>query len=188
MSRIVYQGAPGAYSHLAALAFHPTASATGLGDFGAVVAAVVAGRADMGLLPVANSIVGPVPGVDDLLADHPVLEVVDHLEQRIAHCLLALPGADLPSLRWVESHPVALAQCTRWLSAQRLEPRVADDTAGAAGAIARDRDWTRAAIASEVAASYHGLAVLARDIADAPDNVTTFAVVARRAAARVEAA
>lgn len=185
---VVYQGAPGAYSHVAALERLPELQSRGLDDFGAVAAAVARGRAAMGLLPIWNSIVGEVTAATSVLAEWPGLEVIDRFDQRIVHCLVALEGADLDTLRWAESHPVALAQCARWLSAHRLAPRVAPDTAVAARAIAQDRDWTRAAVAPAEAAERYGLRVLVRDIADAPDNRTTFAVIARRTAARVEAA
>jgi prephenate dehydratase len=164
------------------------ARTTGLADFGAVVSAVAAGKADAGLLPVWNSIVGEVTAATAALAEWPLLEVVDRFDQRIAHCLVALEGADFTTLRWAESHPVALAQCARWLSARRLAPRAVSDTAGAARAIAADRDWTRAAIAPAEAAERYGLQVLARDIADAPDNTTTFVLVRRRANAAEVAA
>lgn len=186
--RIVYQGAPGAYSQLAAEARLPNARTTGLADFGAVASAVAAGKADAGLLPVWNTIVGEVTAATSVLAEWEALEVVDRFDQRIAHCLVALEGADFATLKWAESHPVALAQCARWLSARRLTPRAVGDTAGAARAIADDRDWTRAAIAPAEAAERYGLSVLARDIADAPDNRTTFVLVRRRAASQVVAA
>lgn len=186
--RIVYQGVPGAYSQIAASARHPGASTSGLADFGAVAAAVMGGRADLGVLPVWNTVVGEVEAASRVLEEWTSLEITDRFDQRIAHCLLALPGADLASLRWAESHPVALAQCTRWLSARRLAPRAVGDTAGAARAIAADRDWTRAAIAPIEAAERYGLVSLASDIADAPDNRTTFVVVRRRAAQQVVAA
>jgi prephenate dehydratase len=186
--RIVYQGVPAAYSHLAAESRMPGARTTGLADFGAVASAVAAGKADAGLLPVWNTIVGEVTAAVSVLAEWPTLVEVDRFDQRIAHCLVALDGADFTTLRWAESHPVALAQCARWLSARRLAPRAVGDTAGAARAIAADRDWTRAAIAPAEAAERYGLTVLARDIADAPDNCTTFVVIRRRAAAQVVAA
>lgn len=185
---VVYQGAPGAYSHVAALERLPEVRSRGVDDFATVVATVAGGRAELGLLPIWNSIVGEVVAATSALAARSDLEVIDRFDQRIVHCLVALDGADLATLRWAESHPVALAQCARWLSARRLTPRAASDTAVAARAIAADRDWTRAAIAPEEAAARYGLAVLVRDIADAPDNRTTFAVIARRTAARVEAA
>jgi prephenate dehydratase len=149
---------------------------------------VAAGRAELGLLPVWNSIVGEVEAATAALDAVPAVEVIDRFDQRIVHCLVALEGADLATLRWAESHPVALAQCARWLSARRLAPRVAPDTALAARAIAEDRDWTRAAVAPAEAAARYGLVVLVRDIADTPDNRTTFAVLARRTARRIEAA
>lgn len=186
--RIVYQGVPGAYSHLAARSRLPEARTTGLADFGAVASAVASGKADAGLLPVWNSIVGEVTASTSVLAEWNALEEVERFDQRIAHCLVALEGADFTTLRWAESHPVALAQCARWLSARRLTPRAVGDTAGAARAIAADRDWTRAAIAPAEAAELYGLTVLARDIADAPDNTTTFVIVRRRAASQVVAA
>ena len=48
--RIVYQGVPAAYSHLAAESRMPGARTTGLADFGAVASAVAAGKADAGLV------------------------------------------------------------------------------------------------------------------------------------------
>ena len=56
--------------------------------------------------------------------------------------------------------------------------RAVADTAGAARAIATDRDYSRAAIAGVEAASHYGLAIIAEGIADAPDNRTDFVVVA----------
>jgi prephenate dehydratase len=186
--RIVYQGVPGAYSHIALQGRIPEARASGLADFGAVASAVMGGKADAGLLPVWNSIVGDVSAATAVLTEWSGLEVVDRFDQIIAHCLVALEGADFATLRWAESHPVALAQCARWLSARRLTPRAVGDTAGAARAIAADRDWTRAAIAPAEAAERYGLTILARDIADAPDNTTTFVLVRRRAASQEVAA
>jgi prephenate dehydratase len=186
--RIAYQGAPGAYSHLAAHHRVPDARSTGCADFAAVTAAVGSGRVDAGLLPVWHTIVGSVEEAVAAIAARDDLIEVDRFDQRIAHCLLALPGAELATLRWAESHPVALAQCARWLSARRLAPRAVGDTAGAARAIAADRDWTRAAIAPAEAAERYGLTVIARDIADAADNRTTFVLVQRRTAVQVVAA
>lgn len=186
--RIAYQGAPGAYSYLAATSRVPGSRTVGLPDFGGVMTAVAAGKVDAGIIPVYNTIVGPVTAATELLGGRDDLEVVEEFEQRIAHCLLALPGADLAGIRWVESHPVALAQCTRWLSSRQLAPRPVEDTAGAARDIAADRDWTRAAIAPAEAAERYGLEVLARDIADSPDNRTRFVLVVRRAGRQSAAA
>lgn len=186
--KVLYQGIAGAYSHLAVLAHQPGACAEGVRDFASIIRGVASGRADRGIVPIGNTIVGVVPGASEAIASSPDVEILATFDQRINHCLAALPSADIGSIRWVESHPVALAQCARWLSGHRLTPHAVEDTAGAAWAIAADRDWTRAAICNAEAAERYGLVVLARGIADRPDNYTTFALVGRRAVATVRAA
>lgn len=186
--RIAFQGAPGAFSHLAARQHDPRAAAQPHVDFAAAVAAVTSGCAQRAILPVENTIAGPVHASLEAIAARPELEIIAEFEMPIHLCLLALPGADLASIKYVESHPIALAQCARWLSAHRLTPRGAEDTAGAAREIAVDRDWTRAAVAPAEAAELYGLEVLARDIADHRSNRTRFVVVALRAIAREAAA
>jgi len=185
MTRIAYQGAPGAYSELAARTLYPRARPVPCDDFAAVVQAVTSGATELGILPVTNSIIGNVAEARAALAASAGLTVVNQLTLPVRHCLLALPGAGPETLRWVESHPAALAQCAQWIASQGLSPRVVADTAGAARAIATDRDYTRAAIAGIEAAAVYGLAVMAEGIADAADNRTDFVVVA--AAARAAA-
>lgn len=177
MTRIAYQGIPGAYSQLAANELFPLARAVPMPDFAAVVRAVMRGTADYGILPVENTAIGAVVDAQSAVDGEPGLKLVQEHSFAVRHCLLALPGATLDAIRHVESHPAALAQCTRWLSARRLPPRAVSDTAGAARSVAADRDYSRAAIASAAAAETYGLAVLARDIADVADNRTRFVIV-----------
>lgn len=186
MTRIAYQGVPGAYSDLAGRSLYPRARGVPVGSFVGVIRAVTSGKADVGILPVRNSTIGPVLEAEAALAAEGGLIVIQELSFPVRHCLLALPGADLTTIRWVESHPVALAQCAGWLAAQGLTARPVADTAGAARAIAGDREYHRAAIAGIEAAEQYGLNVLAEGIADAPDNQTHFVVVA--ASRRVEVA
>jgi len=179
MTRIAYQGVPGAFSEMAARARYPDARMLPMADFTAVVRAVTRGAVELGILPIENVIIGTVEGAQAALDDASGVKVVDEIQFAIHHCLVALPGAKLGAIRRVESHPAALAQCARWLSAHRLPPHAVSDTAGAALSIATDRDFTRAAIAGAEAAARYGLAILARDIADLPDNRTRFVVIQR---------
>lgn len=183
--RIAYQGAPGAYSHLAARERYPAARLLAMSDFTAVARAVAAGKAELGILPVENSLIGAIEAARAALRAHDSLTIVEQSEFAVRHCLLGLPGATLDIVRSIESHPAALAQCSRYLAAGRYLVHAVEDTAGAARRIAADRNFTCAAIASEQAAELYGLRILARDIADAADNRTSFAVIAlaERAAA-----
>lgn len=187
MTRIAYQGAPGAFSDLAARDLFPRAKRLAMSDFASVVRAVGQGRAELGILPVENSVIGEVPEANAALRSEAGIVVVRDATYPVRQCLLALPGAALSGIRWVESHPAALAQCTLWLAAQQLQVRAVEDTAGAARSIAADRDFTRAAIAGVEAAELYGLVVLARDIADHLDNCTRFVVISSAARAEVAA-
>ena len=94
--------------------------------------------------------------------------------------MLGIPGASLAGLRVVESHPVALAQCSAFFERHpTIEARSAYDTAGAAQDVARANDVLRGAIASAAAAPRYGLVILAENVEDRADNQTRFLVVSR---------
>lgn len=138
---------------------------------------MAAGEVTWGLLPIENTIAGSVVGSYDVLASTE-FAVVGEVVAPIHHCLLGLPGARLDGVTRVFSHPVALAQCTRFLRGRPImDPVAVYDTAGAAREVAAAGDPGRAAIASRRAAALYGLAVLAADIEDRPDNQTRFLVV-----------
>ena len=183
MTIVAYQGEPGAFSEAAIVAlFGVAATPLPCPWFGDVVAAVESGRAELALLPVENSIAGPV--AESIAAiERSSLVVTGTTALPIRLSLLALPGATLESLRSVASHPVALRQCGGFLGAHPwLAPRESHDTAGAAREVAESNDNGRGAIASARAGELNGLVVLAEGIEDRSDNVTQFAIVAREAA------
>lgn len=179
-----YQGGPGAFSHIAAKRhFDAFAGATqqGFRSFAELLAAVKAGDIDYALLPIENSIAGSIHESYDLLARMD-LHLVGEEVQPVAHCLIGLASATVAGIRKVISHPVALAQCTRFLaSLEDCHAEVYVDTALAVQKVKEDGDASQAAIASEEAARIHGLPILARDIADDPANYTRMVVVARDA-------
>jgi prephenate dehydratase len=93
----------------------------------------------------------------------------------VQHCLLGWPGPVERAL----SHPQALAQCSRYLHARQIRPVAFHDTAGAARAVADQRQPGTAAIASRAAAKRYGLYILADSIQDDSENRTRFVVVER---------
>ena len=143
-----------------------------------VFEAVASRSAEFGLLPVENSIAGPVAVNADLFLKNPAFMVAETY-LRIEHCLLGLPGAGLEALKTVYSHPVALAQCRDFLSSRALRAVPEYDTAGAAELVASRQRPEEAAIASRRCAEVYGLSVLARDIQSARDNFTRFAAFVR---------
>ena len=178
-NRIAFQGEPGAYSEEALFLMHPQAVSLPCREFRDVARAVLEARAEWGLLPIENSLVGSIATNFDLIADSG-LAIVGEVVAPVHHCLLAVPGAGREGLRRVLSHPVALAQCERFLSGlAEVEVVAFYDTAGAAAEVARRGDRTVGAVAGALAAGRYGLDILVERIEDEPHNQTRFLLVGR---------
>lgn len=180
MIRVAYQGEPGAYGEEAILGYFggDAPEAVPMPTFSAVCDAVANGSADGGVLPLENSLAGTVGDALDALAAGS-LTVVGEVLQPIHHHLLVLPEGEVAMIQQVTSHWQALSQCDGFLSTHSWKVVPTADTAGAARQLAAERDPRVAAIASERAATLYGLRIGARDIQDATENVTRFAVIAR---------
>jgi prephenate dehydratase len=175
-----YQGEPGAFSEAAAVELFGSVETRGYATFDLLVDAVNAGRVPYGLLPCENSIHGPVARAYDLLYAHPDVRIVDETRHRIEQALIGMPGARLEAIRRIESHPVALEQCRRFLASLPWAQAVAvGDTAGAVREIASCGDVSRAAIGPAPSAARYGAAVLAEAIQDEAENYTRFFAIAR---------
>jgi prephenate dehydratase len=175
--RIGFQGEPGAFSEGAVHAYDRTAEAVPRSTFQAVVDALVSGEAELGVLPVENSLAGGVTAAWDVLSESAV-RVIGEVVIPVRLCLLGLPGAGIGGMTEARSHPVALAQCGRFLKAHPgLGPVAVYDTAGAAREVSQLGDPTLGAIASADAGERYGLECLAADIQDRSDNQTRFFVV-----------
>ncbi len=152
---------------------------SGFQSFAAVVAALQAGEVDYALLPIENTIAGSIQEVYRLL-DSSDLSIVDEELLPIEHTLLALPGTRLEDLRVIRSHPVALQQCDRFLSALgHCRSESYWDTAAAAEAVVANGNPEVAAIAPADCADLFGLDILASEIADHEGNETRFVLIAR---------
>ena len=184
--KVAFQGARGAFSHLACRAARPDHEVLPCKSFDAAFDAVEAGEAELAMLPVENSQAGRVRDIHRLLPERQLHIVGEHF-QPVHHQLLGPPGAVLIDVREVQSHPQALAQCRLYLQAQKLQPVAVQDTAWAAYRVAEQGDPSIAAVASTLAAEMYGLDVLAADIEDAHDNTTRFLIMSRTPAAFDEA-
>ena len=180
-----FQGEPGAFSEEAATGLFGAVETRGYANFDALVEAVDASEVPFGLLPCENSIHGPVTRAYDLLYAHPRVRIVDETVHRIEQTLVGVPGATLEAIRRIESHPVALEQCRKFLGAlDGVEVVPVADTAGAVRDTVRRRDPSVAAIGPAASASRYGGAVLAVAIQDEPENYTRFFAIARDGASR----
>ena len=183
--KIAFQGAPGAYSDMAARALFPGAPSLPCASFGAAFEAVRTGTASHAVIPVDNTLAGRVADVHELLGrgkTGPDLVICGEYFLPVIHCLLGVRGAKIGEIRHVWSHVHALPQCKALVRRLGARSHVHEDTAGAAAFVAQQNDPTHAAIASALAAEIYGLAVLETGVQDASYNYTRFIVLARAAA------
>lgn len=172
-SIVAFQGAPGAYSHLACREALPDLVPLPCATFEDAFAAVREGRAACGLIPIENSTAGRVADIHQLLPDGGLYITAEHF-LRVRHQLLAPKAATAQSVKRVYSHVQALSQCRRIIRDMGIEPIVSTDTAGSAKEVSERNDPAEAAIASTLAGELYGLQILRADIEDMASNTTRF--------------
>src|ERR1051326_5945401 len=178
--KIAFQGEPGANSHIAIVEAYPKADPLACPTFEDALAAISSGEADLGMIPIENSVAGRVADIHHLLPQSGLF-IVGEWFVPIHHQLMAPRGAKLADIKTVESHVHALGQCRRIIRKLGIKPAVAGDTAGSARIVAERGDKHCASIASRLAAEIYGLDILAEDVEDEAHNTTRFVVLAREA-------
>ena len=178
LRKIVFQGEPGANSHIACREAYPGCEAVPCPTFEDALAAVASGQAELGMIPIENSVAGRVADIHHLMPTSG-LHIVGEWFLPIRNQLMAPRGARLGDIKTVESHIMALGQCRNFLRKLGVKTMVAADTAGSAREVAERGDKTRAAIASRLAAEIYGLDILAEDIEDESHSTTRFIVLSR---------
>ncbi len=175
MSRIAFQGEPGANSDEACRSYFPDYEPVPNASFEDAFEAVKRGDCELAMIPVENSIAGRVADVHHLLPSSG-LRIIGERFKPIRFQLMANRGVKLEDVRTVCSMPIALGQCRKVLRLLGVRTEPAGDTAGAAKALAANPDPTRAAIAPALAAKLYDLDILLADIEDEAHNTTRFLV------------
>jgi prephenate dehydratase len=171
--KVAFQGERGAYGEMATLQYFPNVKLLPLKSFQDVFDAAETGKVEYIVVPVENSIEGSINEIYDLLLQTK-MHVVGEIYQRVRHCLIANRGTKM--IKYVHSHPQALAQCRAYLQNKGLKPVPAYDTAGAAKMIKKNKMADSAAIASKRAAELYEMKILDEGIEDRKNNYTRFFV------------
>ena len=163
--KIIFQGEPGANSHIACREAYPDHEPMPCPTFEDCFSALLAGDVDLGMIPIENSVAGRVADIHHLMPTSG-LHIIAEWFLPIRNQLMAPKGASLKTIKTVQSHVMALGQCRNIIRELKLKPVVAADTAGSAREVAEARDPTRAAIASRLAAEIYGLDILKENVED----------------------
>jgi prephenate dehydratase len=175
---IAYQGEPGANSHIACAERFPDMIPLPCATFEDAFAAIQDGAADLGMIPIENSIAGRVADIHNLLPASG-LHIVGETFLPIHFQLLGVKGASVADLRSVHSHIHALGQCRKIIRKLGLKAVVAGDTAGSAREVAEWGDPAKASLATKLAGEIYGLDTLGVDVEDEAHNTTRFVVLSK---------
>src|ERR1043165_601869 len=116
---IVFQGEPGANSHIACQEAYPRHEPLPCPTFEDAFTAVANGDAALGMIPIENSVAGRVSDIHHLMPNAGLHIVAEHFLP-IRNQLMAPKGATLKDLKTVESHIMALGQCRNYRSEERV--------------------------------------------------------------------
>ncbi len=177
-AKIVYQGEPGANSHIACVERFPGDEPVPCPTFEDCFAAVERGEAAMAMIPIENSLAGRVADIHHLLPTSGLNIIGEHFLP-VHFQLMGVPGTTLAGIRTVHSHVHALGQCRRIIREHGWRAVTEGDTAGAARVISEAGDPTAAALAPRLAAGLYGLEILAENVEDAAHNTTRFIILSR---------
>lgn len=177
--KVSIQGYEGCFHQIAARGYFGEGIETlPCATFREVAASVKRGEADYGVMAIENSIAGSIIANYRILQDEN-LQVEGEHYLRIDQNLMALPGVEPEDIEEVQSHPMALLQCTEYLDAHPWRLVESEDTALSARQIAERGLRHTAAIASSLAAELFGLRILAPAINTVKNNYTRFMILKR---------
>lgn len=188
-ARVVFQGAEGAYSQMAMESYFnqkEKIKSFHVDTFRDAMSALDEGSADFAVLPIENSTAGMVNEIFDLLVEFENYIVGEQII-KIEHCLLGVPGTKISDIQTVYSHPQSLMQSSRYLNEQRWQQISMKNNAFAARKVAEDQDFSKAAIASSLAAKIYGLEILKQGINQSSTNSTRFIIVTNQKIFRKDA-
>jgi prephenate dehydratase len=179
-TRFVYLGPEGTFAEQAVRSLRAAkAPVTPVASVPEALEAVRAGEADAAVVPLENSIGGQVGVTLDELTTGAPLVITREVVLPVNFVLAARAGVALDSVASIAAHPQASTQCRGWLRVNAPNATIVDVLSNGAAAVGAAAGQYGAAVCAPIGAERHGLAVIAKDIADRPDAVTRFAVVSR---------
>lgn len=178
--KVAIQGIAASYHHEASrLYFKDEFDIVECSTFKNVCDKLATNDIDYAVMAIENSIAGSILPNYNLVKDYGFY-IIGELYLHIGFHLLTNKNVVLKDIKWVESHPMAIAQCMEFLSKHpEMTIVTSGDTATVAKKIKEGNYTDRAAIAGTGAAEYYDLEVLRNNIEDNAENYTRFLIIAK---------
>ena len=179
--RIAIQGIATSFHEVAALThFQGPIDTIECLSFHALCESLKHDEADYAVMAIENSIAGSILPNYFLLQEYH-FSIVGELYLPIHMHLLALPGVKMKDIKSIESHPMAIRQCSEFLNKlDGVEIKESEDTALSAKRIKDRKLKDSAAIANEHAAKKFGLQILEKRIETHKKNFTRFLILTNK--------
>lgn len=180
--KVAIQGIAGSYHDIAARSFYEGGEIeiVGCNTFRDVITTIKKDPAVLGLMAIENTIAGSLLQNHELIRESG-LRVIGEYKLRISHSLVALPGTTIHDITEVNSHSIALMQCTDFLDTlPNVKMVEKEDTAMSARWIAENQLKGHAAICGKLAAQIYNMEILAEGIETNKRNFTRFLALADR--------
>ncbi len=181
MKKVVYQGARGCFSEMAAQKFFGNGiSVQGVKCFEDIFESISQNRAAIGIIPIENSLSGSIYRNYDLLLAYRYW-IIGEIKLKITYNLFVNPGTRPGSIHEIWSHPSTLEQCrSMFKNNSRYKPIAVYDSAGAAKLLREKKKKNTAIIAGPQIGKIYGLTAIENGIEDSPENYTRFLVISRK--------
>ncbi len=175
--KILYQGSPGAYSHLAALEVYPDSEVISCKTFDECFLKAQKDEKLRIIIPESNKTTGNI-GIEHLIFKYRLNIYSEHFH-KVEHNLLGLQGAKIRDIKNVMSHEQGLSQCSNYIKKNNLIENVRADTAGSAKLISENNKISDAAIASRLSAKIYKLDIIKSNIENEKGNTTRFLIMGK---------
>ncbi len=176
--KIATLGPEGTFSHEASLKYDGKATLEFASTIRDVFESVSKGKADLGIVPIENSIAGTVGQTLDFLMQFR-LKIKAEEVLPINHYLAGF-GA-IKDIRCIYLHPQTFEQCELFIKKNMPKAEVIQTSSNGKSAemLAKSKDRSKAAIIPKIAADFYKLKVLKKDVQDGRFNVTRFFAISK---------
>lgn len=176
--KIGIQGELGAYSHIAVENLYKNPDIKTCSTFEDTFKLAFNDPSYKVVIPIENSLAGRVADIHYLLPKYK-LQIHGEYFLPVEHNLLGKGDASIEDIKYVRSHAQAISQCQKIINEKNFKPIISVDTAGSAKDLAKGKDKTIAAIASELSAKMYNLKILKKNIEDDKGNITRFLIMGK---------